>query len=295
MVTMRSVLTCLAMVALLGFASCADSTAPADNNNNNNNNNNQKNYAPLSSGSSWTYDDVILDTVSGNPIPSSLTEETDSVESSSTVAGKQNAYTIVSYRSGIETDSKIVTSSTSSFDVYMKTPFLEQFIQDTKTSWRTVVDFSKSSWSVLDTNLASVTFVETEVEGYPTTVKATGNLKVTGTKGSTTTLTIDGKSVTAQEFVVESVINATLLGSVKYSGSDVPLPNDFFNPLTVKSVSRIWFAENIGIVKSKDEPYTVSASWKATTLFGFIPIPAGAQEEKYFGNERTLIRYNITK
>lgn len=282
MLKARIVLTGLAITALLGFASCSDSSSPSDNNNNNNNNNPAKNYIPLAKGNSWVYDDVDLDTLTGNPIESSLSEVTDSIVLVSTVAGRADASTLKSYRLGVETDEMVIAKTNTTFDTYLATPFLDEFLEDTKSTWRTMVDFSKSSWTVLDTNLANITFIDTEVEtGFgklPLTVKATGTLKTTGTKGGTATLTIDGKNVTAQEYIIETKVNATLSPSIALIT---------FEPLSVTQTMRMWFAEDIGLVKSHEDPLKVEVKYSGAVT--------GKQVQNFLGKQRTLKRYKVSK
>lgn len=282
MLKARIVLTGLAITALLGFASCSDSSSPSDNNNNNNNNTPAKNYIPLAKGNSWVYDDVDLDTLTGNPIESSLSEVTDSIVLVSTVAGRADASTLKSYRLGVETDEMIIAKTSTTFDTYLATPFLDEFLEETKSTWRTMVDFSKSSWTVLDTNLANITFIDTEVEtGFgklPLTVKATGTLKTTGTKGGTATLTIDGKNVTAQEYIIETKVNATLSPSIALIT---------FEPLSVTQTMRMWFAEDIGLVKSHEDPLKVEVKYSGAVT--------GKQVQNFLGKQRTLKRYKVSK
>lgn len=272
---MRSVLTCLAMVVLLGFASCSDSTAPTDNNNNNTP---IKNYMPLANGNSWVYDDVDLDTLTGNPIASSLAEVTDSIVLVSTVAGRANASTLNSYVAGVETNSSVVAKTSTTYDMRMATPFLDEFVEDTKASWRTFVDFSKDTWTVLDTNLADVTFIETEVQGFPLIVKASGNLKLTGKKGSAGTVMLDGKSVATQEYIIETTIAATLTANIGLVT---------FEPLNVTTSTRIWFAEEIGIVRSVEAPFKIEVKYSG--------IASGTQVQQFLGKERNLKRYKVSK
>ncbi len=276
---MRSVLSCLAIVALLGFASCSDSSSPSNNNNDNNNNNTPtKNYMPLADGNSWVYDDVDLDTLTGNPIASSLAEVTDSIVLVSTVAGRANASTLNSYVAGIETNSSVVAKTSTTYDMRMKTPFLDEFVKDTKASWRTLVDFSKDTWMVLDTNLANIPFVETEFSGVPVVVKGSGNLKVTGRKGSTGNVMLDGKSVPTQEYIIETTVAATLAANIGLVT---------FEPLNVTTTTRIWFAEEIGIVKSIEAPVKVEVKYSG--------LASGTQVQSFLGKERTLKRYKVSK
>lgn len=281
---MRSVLTGLFMVALLGFVSCSDSSSPSDNNNNNNNNNTPpKNYAPLAKGNSWVYDDVDLDTLSGEPIPSSMAEVTDSIVAVGTISGRADAYTLNSYLVGAEINSSVVAKTSTTYDIRMKTPFLEEFIEDTKASWRSVIDFSKDTWKVLDTNLADITFLETEFEvspgvNFPVVVKGTGNLKMNGRKGSTSTLTVDGKSVNAQEYIVETTIAANLAANISIVT---------FEPLNITTSTRIWFAEDIGIVKSIEAPFKVEVKYSG--------VRSGTEVQQFLGKERTLKRYQVSK
>lgn len=292
--TLRSFAVGLAAAATLGFVSCSsDSTSPNTDNNNGGNNTNTKNYLPFSKGSAWVYDDVALDSLTGERIPASLAQETDSITAVGTVGGRADAYTLQTFRAGLSTDTNIMAKTTNTFDQYIETPLVSNFTQ-TQPEWRSFVDFTKDNFTVLNTDLANITLIETELQGFPVTVKATGKLIITTKKGTPATVTVDGKSVTAQEYIVETSVDGTLSGGVSVAGNTIALPANFFNPFKATIIARYWFAENIGIVKYKEEPYSVGASWNGTNLFG-INVPAGSQIQKFLGRERTLVRYTIVK
>jgi hypothetical protein len=287
---LRSFAVGMAAAATLGFVSCSsDSTSPDTNNNGRNNNTNTKNYMPFTKGSAWVYDDVALDTLTGERIPASLAQETDSITAVGTVAGRANAFTLQTFRAGLSTDTTIMAKTTNTFDQYIETPLVSNFTE-TQAEWRSIVDFTKDNLTVLNTDLANITLIETELQpGLAVTVKASGKLIINTKKGGTATLTIDGKSVTAQEYIVETSIDGTLSGTLN---NVFPLPTGFFNPFKATIIARYWFADNIGIVKYKEEPYSIGASWNANTAFG---IPAGSQVQKFLGRERTLVRYTLAK
>ncbi|MFN5308158.1 MAG: hypothetical protein ACK5C0_01735 [Candidatus Kapaibacterium sp.] len=287
---LRSFAVGMAAAATLGFVSCSsDSTSPDTNNNGGNNNTNTKNYMPFTKGSAWVYDDVALDTLTGERIPASLAQETDSITAVGTVAGRANAFTLQTFRAGLSTDTTIMAKTTNTFDQYIETPLVSNFTE-TQAEWRSIVDFTKDNLTVLNTDLANITLIETELQpGLAVTVKASGKLIINTKKGGTATLTIDGKSVTAQEYIVETSIDGTLSGTLN---NVFPLPTGFFNPFKATIIARYWFADNIGIVKYKEEPYSIGASWNANTAFG---IPAGSQVQKFLGRERTLVRYTLAK
>ncbi len=287
--TLRSFAVGLAAAATLGFVSCSsDSTSP-DTNNNGGNNTNTKSYLPFSMGSAWVYDDVALDTLTGERIPATLAQETDSITATGMVAGRADAYTLQTFRAGLSTDTIIMAKTTNTFDQYIEIPLVSNFVES-QAEWRSIVDFTKDNLTVFSDSLKNITLIETELQpGLAVTVKASGELIINTKKGGTATLTINGASVAAQEYIVETSINGTLSGTVN---NLFTLPPGFFNPFKVNNIARYWFAENIGIVKYKEEPYSVSASWNANPAFG---VPAGSQVQKILGRERTLVRYNIAK
>lgn len=279
--TLRSFAVGLAAAATLGFVSCSsDSTSP-DTNNNGGNNTNTKNYLPFSMGSAWVYDDVALDTLTGERIPATLAQETDSITATGMVAGRADAYTLQTFRAGLSTDTIIMAKTTNTFDQYIETPLVSSFTE-TQAEWRSIVDFTKDNLTVLNTDLANITLLETEFQGFPITVKAGGKLIMVTKKGGTATLTINGTSVTAQEYILETSIDGTLSIEPATFASLVS-----FDPLAVKSITRVWFAENIGIVKYKDEPYTIMVNYKGALN--------GTERQSFLGRERTLVRYNIAK
>ena len=291
---LRSFAVGMAAAATLGFVSCSsDSTSPDTNNNGGNNNTNTKNYMPFTKGSAWVYGDVALDTLTGERIPASLAQETDSITAVGTVAGRADAYTLQTFRAGLSTDTTIMAKTTNTFDQYIETPLVSSFTE-TQAEWRSIVDFTKDNLTVLNTDLANITLIETELQGFPVTVKASGKLIINTKKGGTATLTINGASVAAQEYIVETSIDGTLSGVVSFAGNPITLPAGFFNPFKATIIARYWFADNIGIVKYKEEPYSIGASWNATKLFSF-DIPAGSQVQKVLGRERTLVRYTLAK
>ncbi len=187
---LRSFAVGMPAAATLGFVSCSsDSTSPDTNNNGGNNNTNTKNYMPFTKGSAWVYDDVALDTLTGERIPASLAQETDSITAVGTVAGRADAYTLQTFRAGLSTDTTIMAKTTNTFDQYIETPLISAFI-DSKAQWRSLVDFTKDNLTVLNTDLANITLIETELQGFPVTVKASGKLIINTKKGGTATLTI---------------------------------------------------------------------------------------------------------
>lgn len=287
--TLRSFAVGLAAATTLGFVSCSsDSTSPNTDNNGGGNNTNTKNYLPFSKGSAWVYDDVALDTLTGERIPASLAQETDSITAVGTVGGRADAYTLQTFRAGLSTDTTIMAKTTNTFDQYIETPLVSNFTE-TQPEWRSFVDFTKDNFTVLNTDLANITLIETELQGFAVTVKASGKLIITTKKGTPATVTVDGKSVTAQEYIVETSVDGKLSGTIN---NTVSLPEGFFNPFKATIIARYWFAENIGIVKYKEEPYSVGASWNANPILG---VPAGSQVQKFLGRERTLVRYTIVK
>ena len=287
---LRSFAVGLAAATTLGFVSCSsDSTSPDTNNNGGNNNTNTKNYMPFTKGSAWVYDDEALDSLTGERIPASLAQETDSITAVGTVGGRADAYTLQTFRAGLSMDTTIMAKTTNTFDQYIETPLVSTFTE-TQPEWRSIVDFTKDNLTVLSTDLANITLIETEFQpGLAVTVKASGKLTINTKKGGTATLTINGASVAAQEYIVETSVDGTLSGTLN---NVFPLPAGLFNPFKATIIARYWFAENIGIVKYKEEPYSVGASWNANASFG---IPAGSQVQKFLGRERTLVRYTLAK
>jgi hypothetical protein len=127
--TLRSFAVGLAAAATLGFVSCSsDSTSP-DTNNNGGNNTNTKNYLPFSMGSAWVYDDVALDTLTGERIPATLAQETDSITATGMVAGRADAYTLQTFRAGLSTDTIIMAKTTNTFDQYIEIPLVSNFVE----------------------------------------------------------------------------------------------------------------------------------------------------------------------
>jgi hypothetical protein len=235
-----STMAALCVFATLVLASCSKTDSgttnpPAD-----------KNYFPLTAGNSWTYDGVATEDKSGTvtDIAGTSYTTTTAVDAALTYEGK-SAYRLVSTMSDMTKDTTYVSKSGSQMYTYIAlNPGAVAGVAglDFGSRWMLIADFNASAWSILDTNLTDV-----PIDFNGTTLNAKINVKVSGAKGGTSSMTIGAATVQAQEFTMTFSINATVT---------VPFLGDQTIPVTF--TQKTYVAENIGIVKTETLPFTIS-------------------------------------
>lgn len=272
---------CLAVIAAATLLhSCSSSDSP------NNPGGSTTVYMPLTNGNSWTYQQYQLDTVGAVKLPATEVEANDKVVGTVSIGGKQASIVATSVL-GIAIDTTHYNQTGDVLSVYSDLGFITDLTGNKQITWRPWVDFGKTAWTALDTTIADVSVYKGIVSDIPVDLRTTGTLKTTGAKTGSTTLTVDGKELQAIEYTVTTVFSGALKGSATISGFPLTL-DPFLKPLTVTMVSKVWFAENVGIVKVRQEPYAISIVYENIPLAG-----SGSFEQKEFGSERVLIKYTV--
>lgn len=230
---------CIATTLILASCSNSTTTTVAD-----------KNYFPLTVGNTWVYDGVETEDKSGTATPVSGTEytKTTRVDAALTYQGK-SAYRLIDVNSDGSKDSTYISKSGSQ---------MYSFISlspgnagggaiggvDFGSRWMLVADFNAASWNVLDTNIANIPI---DLGGGATTTGKAA-VKITGTKGSMSSITVGSETVQAQEFIM--TIGITMTITVPFLGDQV---------IPINLINKTYVAENIGIVKTEQLPFTLNA------------------------------------
>ncbi|MGC8748088.1 MAG: hypothetical protein ACP5RR_04295 [Candidatus Kapaibacteriota bacterium] len=242
-------------VSLLFVSSCSE-----DNSTSNNPPPANQSYFPTTVGSFWKYYEYEIDSL-GVKVPNSDDTVTTQVVANMSIQGK-NAAVFVSTQSKSQT----IDTSFYAYENNKVYSFLSLFnnefipIKDAN-QWVVVADFNQSDWIILkDTTLANV-----DLPDVGTMIPTVG---IRGREGNTTTLVVKGKSVSAQEFII------TFSLKVKLQIPNVPLPIN----LNFDVIQHTWYAQGIGIVKSRLDPFKVGA-----VFF----------EQNFNGNQSELIDYQI--
>lgn len=251
----KFILSFAAMVVVLW--SCKDNTTnpPAS----------TKNYYPMTVGNYWVYQDYETDSL-GNIIQNKMSIDSTYISGQTTKLGKQ-AYVFVT------TTNDTAPSENYFYKDAAKLYTFSNFINSDATSnffnisdrWVLLADDNGSQWTVFDT---TVTNLPLDFGGN--TVNMSGRLTFSGQKGGMTTV-IWGKnkdkSLQAQEFIT----------NVKFTGTVTVLVP--FN-ITMTSAIHTYYADNIGPVKTKMDPFKISTD-----------LPIGSQTMG--GYETFMINYNV--
>ncbi|MFN8360265.1 MAG: hypothetical protein U0264_10155 [Candidatus Kapaibacterium sp.] len=262
-------LAALCVVTSLVLGSCSSdsgtTTTPAD-----------KNYYPTTVGSTWTYDGVDTEDTTGTlrTIPGSEYTTTTTVNASLTYMGKASTQLIsTSSQPGSTPDTTYISKTSSQIYTYVQllpTASLAAFgvNLDLGSRWMLIGDFNATSWTVIDTTIKGIS-IPNPLD--PTsTIPADIVVKITGAKGGTSTMTVMGSSITAQEFTTTFSISLSALGGL------VQLP--------ISVATKTSVAENIGIVKNETPPFSIT-----------LPALLGGTKLNNNGNRETIKTYVIAK
>ncbi|MDX9791471.1 MAG: hypothetical protein WC313_10795 [Candidatus Kapaibacterium sp.] len=240
----------LATAGLYLLSSCSEekSTTPSD-----------RNLFPETNGSYWIYNSTYVE------------DGEDKTETDSTVAvGKetiksQSATKFAVYVEGqeVETyyrysnDSKLyaLPSELLSQDIVAIIP--SDLLPD---EWVVVADDKADNWEMFQFNVENIPL---EFSGVSAVLN--GQLKVTGIKGGSTSLTIDGSTVNAQEFTTK--INYT--GQINYSGMNIDLPFEI--------ITKHYFADGIGLVKTETPKQEISVNLMGTQKITLYTVEASTR------------------
>jgi hypothetical protein len=218
------------------------------------------NYFPLAVGNWWVYQRTELDTA-GNPTGPQWRDST--VVVGQTTAGGRQAYVMVTYRGDGEMDTSLVASEGGT-RLYL---WVGGEMEDLPgpTGWVKIADFGASSWRIWDTTLTNV---PVDTEG--TTVS--GNFTWQGSRGGTRALTIKGRSVTAQEFLVTLSFQGDVYSRGVRAGT-----------LRFRQVQHFWIADGIGVVASRVDPSELVIQL----------VIGGSMTQKGTGEDQVLVDYYV--
>lgn len=237
----------LIKLASIMFAFLILFSACDDDNGTDPNNNAGKNFFPLKLGNYWLYTIVTLDENSGEKVQG--TEIKDSTVASGPITLKEKTGVLLEryHDDGVQpADSDYVMRDEEGriFNYLDLVP--EDLLGDvgdlpidTPIDWYKVADFEEDTWTLFSQDVPEF---DLTIDGIGT-VPVSGTLSATAEKGTTQNISIGGnETVSAQEFIVK--IKPGLKARV--SNNDIPLQGE----LTV----RLYFAEEIGLVRYIQEP-----------------------------------------
>lgn len=230
------ILTILLSASLITI-SCSDdkTTGPSD----------TKNYFPQSIGSWWVFDNYELDQ-SGNRIEESIAEDSVAITGKEVILGKET-YIYSDFYLGNEFDKTNRFVENNSYWVHnsLIEPDLGdlgiEFPLDFTDDWVKIADPSMTNWSILTQEIKDLVI---EIEGITVTIN--GNVAIFVDKGSTKNITVDSKSISSQEFVVNYKFTGTFTAVI-------PIPQTL--NFTVKT--HFWFGEDAGLISGITDPVSI--------------------------------------
>lgn len=228
----------IASMAMFFFA-CSD-----DNGTNPGNGDNAKDYYKMEVGNWWVYQNKSIDT-NKNVIKDSEFIDTMKIVSNLNYKGK-NSFLMTATR--VLNGNKIVDTTYSAVEDSKLYFYFDKLGNDMFAipfnGWLLQVDFNKTSWTALDTNIK-----DKEIQLQGITGKLTAKFKITGKKLSKENITVDGKTVEAQVF--EQTIS--LDGTIDV-GLNTSIPVNYSIPI------KYWYAKNIGMAKSDQQAKKITFS-----------------------------------
>jgi hypothetical protein len=264
---LTSVFIIIAMGLSLGISSCSDDTTTTPTTDNDN--------MPLKTGSYHVYSITRLDSLTGNPDPSSVTNDSMVIGTSSIKEGKTAfAFDVFRNNEKIRTDHYSKEGQT----VWGYWQFIPPGIQLTDLinaivpqtrRWSKFADFAATSqWIIADT---SITGVSIPFNGQ--NIPLTSVITMRGKKVSTATEVIKGISFPN---TTKFELTLTLKPSITLFGTQIPVDS-----INVKQF--VWIAQNVGIVKEE---------FPALDLRVVVP---GLEPIQFKGDGfvRELLRYSI--
>lgn len=243
----------------LGLSSCADDT-PASNNTTT-----TKSYMPLASGNYWTYSRVVIDT-NGTTGTDGVKDSTYVVDSLS--MGGKGAFRTVTVRGDNPTNDTTYYSATTDGSMHM---WLRYSIDEIKGAikslelppnfqlpqgWLQISPASSSTsatWTAFSDSVKGAVVKYTPPGGSQLNLNADFFLKAEGSKGTTASVTIQGKQYTAQEYIVKYTLTVNAVG--------------FGTVATLVTNQHLWFVENVGMQKNRTDNTTLLSP------FGNVKVP----------------------
>lgn len=262
----------LAMLALvLIISSCGSDTTTTDPA--------STDMFPNTIGNYWVNEDYDLDTL-GNIDAKSMSFDSTIVSGSMQLNGKL-ATELSSFTIGTKDTAQKTYLAKGTNNLYISADMINgvvgmfaAFISVDPTKmyldekWLLIADQSQSTWNVATKNFSNIPFT------YNGTINGvmSGNTIVTGKKGTTLNVTIQGKSYTAQEYIMESNLTSNLT---------ITIPA---GTIKIKNTQHFWIAPGVGLVKQMVE----------TTLVNLdITLAQIKQTQKFPGYQSTCVRFKL--
>ncbi len=210
-------------------------------------NNSNGDFFPTSKGSYWKFLSYDLDS---NSVRVPETEDTiiTTIVGTTTIAGKNAIIFAETSSKNKSTDTIYLAEENNKIFTFLSL-FNNDFIPiNSNDQWVMIADFNLSSgnqWTILnDTTLE--TFDIPPDLGFSGTMTPTISIK--GRKEGNSIISVKGKNVQAQEFII------TFVMKIKVQISGVPLPVN----LDFNVVTHTWYGENIGQIRSQTDPFSIN-------------------------------------
>ncbi len=263
---LRSFLAITALFAFIVLTSCSDDTT---------NPTNSSDYFPSKAGNFWVYETVTKDD-----------KDVEIKTTDSTVA--MGVETKLSKQASVNknfVDGKLSTTSYEYVDSQKLYQLLAGFLPAESTlgfplpleipdAWALMADANATTgWDIATIPLDNM---EIDIPGTGLVKIKSGNIKFAGLKGGKMDVTAAGKTMSAQEFTINSIFTSTI--SVTFQGVPIDVSLNF--TITTKR----YYADKVGLVKSISMPATISAK-----ALGTVEI----FKREFKGSTSTLLRYTV--
>jgi len=249
--------TLLTLLLTFGFLmiACSD-----DNNTTNPPTDDPADYFKFAIGNWWFYENDELDSNS-QKVPGSTYYDTTKIVSSMMYQGK-NTFLGISYYDDDTMDSSYFAIEGSKLYMYESELGNDDLLLPFG-GWILMADFNQTSWTIIDTSVV----VDTVEVSEGVFGKLTATIKLTGTKGTKTNITVDGQTIESQEFTQKLLLQGSLdLGIMQI-------------PLNQEVLVKYYYGKNVGLVKVDQSPAVMTIPG-----FGNITVP---------GELSVLLKYYI--
>ncbi len=257
--SVRKLGSLLLLVLLWGCAKEESSTGPGT----------APNYFPLAVGNWWVSTTVQLDT-NGNVVAGTESRDSMVIVAQTQLEGRTGFVAVTHHQNGT-TDTTVLSASGGKLYLYFHAPQEVESPFDLLTGWVLWIDATQAQWTT-----ASVSDTLEGIQLFDTTGTLRLQLTIRGTRGGTTSVTIAEKNQTvqAQEFV----------HTVQLQGTFVPDGQSTSISLQLTQTMRSWFAENVGEVRSRQEPGLLTIQ---------LPPPLPPWRQKTEGQQSVLVNYRV--